>query len=267
MRIAFSSILGLILGLGLLGYAIFGGEAAVYWGFVQPAGLGIVLGGTVAATMVSYEGRYVWKAFGTLAAVVIPTSVSQKSLFGTVETVIGWGRVGAKDGIAALESEFAKVDTEKDAFLHHCIQLFLAGYDKENLRGKLDTFINSSYQRNMVRASILNTMANVAPAFGMLGTLIGLVSMLASLDGGDTSSLGSALSVALLTTLYGTLFAQLIFKPASRRAEQKEQIMRFKNQLTAEGFLLLISQANSVEIQDHLNSFLDPAIHFDSAKQ
>ena len=106
------------------------------------------------------------KAFGTLLAVVIPTSVSQKSLFGTVETVIAWGRVGAKDGIAALESEFAKVDTEKDAFLHHCIQLFLAGYDKENLRGKLDTFINSSYQRNMVRASILNTMANVAPAFG-----------------------------------------------------------------------------------------------------
>ncbi|MDA0629747.1 MAG: MotA/TolQ/ExbB proton channel family protein [Proteobacteria bacterium] len=267
MRIAFSSILGLILGLGLLGYAVFGGEPAVYWGFVQPAGLAIVLGGTLAATMVSYEGRYVWKAFGTLLQVVIPTSVSQKSLFGTVETVIGWGRVGAKDGIAALESEFAKVDTEKDAFLHHCIQLFLAGYDKENLKGKLDTFINSSYQRNMVRASILNTMANVAPAFGMLGTLIGLVLMLASLDGGDSSSLGSALSVALLTTLYGTLFAQLIFKPASRRAEQKEQIMRFKNQLTAEGFLLLISQANSVEIQDHLNSFLDPAIHFDSAKQ
>ncbi|MDA9677886.1 MotA/TolQ/ExbB proton channel family protein [bacterium] len=142
----------------------------------------------------------------------------------------------------------------------------MAGYDKENLRGKLETFISSSYQRNMVRASILNTMANVAPAFGMLGTLIGLVMMLASLDASDPSSLGTSLSVALLTTLYGTLFAQLLFKPASRRAEQKEQIARFKNQLTAEGFLLLISQANSVEIQDHLNSFLDPAIHFDSAK-
>ena len=242
MRIAFSSILGLILGLGLLGYAVFGGEQAVYWGFIQPSGLGIVLGGTLAATMVSYEGRYVWKAFGTLAAVVIPTSVSQKSLFGTVETVIGWGKVGAKEGIAALESEFAKVDTDKDAFLHHCVQLFLAGYDKENLRGKLDTFINSSYQRNMVRASILNTMANVAPAFGMLGTLIGLVRMLASLDGGDTSSLGSALSIALLTTLYGTLFAQLFFKPASRREEQNTQLMSFKNTLTAEGFLLLFSQ-------------------------
>jgi chemotaxis protein MotA len=99
---------------------------------------------------------------------------------------------------------------------------FLAGYDKENLRGKLDTFINSSYQRNMVRASILNTMANVAPAFGMLGTLIGLVLMLASLDGGDSSSLGSALSVALLTTLYGTLFAQLIFKALLLGAPSKK---------------------------------------------
>ena len=266
MRIAFSTIIGLVLGLGLLTYAVIGGEPTVYFQFFQPAGLGIVLGGTLAATMVSYEGRYVWKALGTLLQVVGATSINSKSLFGTVELVIGCGRDGAKEGSAALESECAKVDTEKDPFLHHCIQLFLAGYDKENLRGKLDTFISSSYQRNMVRASILNTMANVAPAFGMLGTLIGLVMMLASLDASDPSSLGTSLSVALLTTLYGTLFAQLLFKPASRRAEQKEQIARFKNQLTAEGFLLLISQANSVEIQDHLNSFLDPAIHFDSAK-
>ena len=143
MRIAFSTIIGLVLGLGLLTYAVIGGEPTVYFQFFQPAGLGIVLGGTLAATMVSYEGRYVWKALGTLLQVVGATSINSKSLFGTVELVIGWGRVGAKEGIAALESEFAKVDTEKDPFLHHCIQLFLAGYDKENLRGKLETFIRA----------------------------------------------------------------------------------------------------------------------------
>ena len=147
------------------------------------------------------------------------------------------------------------------------MQLFLAGYEKDNLKQKLNTFINKSYERNMVQASILNTMANISPGFGMIGTLVGLVAMLANLDPSDPSGLGKSLSVALLTTLYGTIFAQLIFKPASRKAEQKEQIQKFKNQLIADGFLLLLSRANSVEIQDHLNSYLDPAIHFDVAKK
>jgi chemotaxis protein MotA len=118
----------------------------------------------------------------------------------------------------------------------------------------------------MVKATILNTMANIAPGFGMIGTLVGLIIMLSELDGGD-SNLGQGLALALITTLYGVILAQLVFKPASRRAEQKEQIIRFKNQLTMDAFLLLLNRANSLEIQDHLNSYLDPAIHFDSAKK
>ena len=142
----------------------------------------------------------------------------------------------------------------------------LAGYDTDNMKGKLETFMSKTYERNMVRATILNTMANIAPGFGMIGTLVGLIIMLSELDGG-TGNLGEGLALALITTLYGVILAQLVFKPASRRAEQKQQIIRFKNQLTTDAFLLLMKRANSIEIQDHLNSFLDPAIHFDSAKK
>ena len=78
--------------------------------------------------------------------------------------------------------------------------------------------------------------------------------------------MGQGLALALITTLYGVILAQLVFKPASRRAEQKEQIIRFKNQLTTDAFCYYLI-ANSLEIQDHLNSYLDPAIHFDSAKK
>ena len=117
----------------------------------------------------------------------------------------------------------------------------------------------------MVRATILNTMANIAPGFGMIGTLVGLIVMLSELDGG-TGGLGKGLALALITTLYGVILAQLVFKPASRRAEQKEQILRFKHQLTIDAFLLLVNRANSFEIQDHLNSHLDPSIQFNSAK-
>ena len=268
MKISFSTIMGFVLGLGAFVFAVWevtGGFAGVVM-FANAAAAAVVLGGTVAATMISYEWRYVVKALRTQAQVFVPTSVNAKSLFGTVELVIGWGKIGARDGLLALESEFKKVDTDDDPFLAHCIQLFLAGYDKDNLRQKLNTFIAKSYERNMVQATILNTMANISPGFGMIGTLVGLVAMLATLDPSDPSGLGSSLSVALLTTLYGTMFAQLVFKPASRRAEQKEQIQKFKNQLIADGFLLLLTRANSVEIQDHLNSYLDPAIHFDIAQ-
>ena len=150
--------------------------------------------------------------------------------------------------------------------MHHCIQLTLAGYDSDNMRGKLETFMNKTYERNMVRATILNTMANIAPGFGMIGTLVGLIVMLSELDSG-AGNLGQGLALALMTTLYGVIVAQLVFKPASRRAEQKEQIIRFKDQLTADAFLLLLNRASSLEIQDHLNGYLDPAIHFDSAKK
>jgi len=143
--------------------------------------------------------------------------------------------------------------------------LVLAGYNDENLRGKLETFMNTTYERNMVRATILNTMAHIAPGLGMIGTLVGLIVMLSELDGG-TGGLGQGLALALITTLYGVILAQLVFKPASRRAEQKEQMLRFKHQLTIDAFLLLVNRANSFEIQDHLNSYLDPAIQFNSAK-
>ena len=76
------------------------------------------------------------------------------------------GKSGCERWPSGLESEFKKVDTKEDPFLAHCIQLFLAGYEKDNLRQKLNTFINKSYERNMVQATILNTMANISPGSG-----------------------------------------------------------------------------------------------------
>ena len=242
MKISLSTIFGFLLGFGAFIFAVWEvtGSVTQILLFSNAAAIAVVLGGTIASTMISYEGRYVRKALGTLCK-FRSYLCKRWILFGTVEQVIKWGKVGARDGLLALESEFKQIDTKEDPFLAHCIQLFLAGYEKDNLKQKLNTFINKSYERNMVQATILNTMANISPGFGMIGTLVGLVAMLANLDPSDPSGLGMSLSVALLTTLYGTMFAQLIFKPASRRAEQKEQIQKFKNQLIADGFLLLLS--------------------------
>ena len=109
-------------------------------------------------------------------------------------------------------------------------------------------------------------MASDAPAFGMIGTLVGLVVMLQSL-GDDLSKLGQGLAVALLTTLYGVVSARMIFLPAAAKLEQKEQIHHFRNLMIAEGLVLLSEKQSPRYMQDRLNRFLDPAIHFDIDKQ
>ena len=107
-------------------------------------------------------------------------------------------------------------------------------------------------------------IGGACPAFGMIGTLVGLVIMLGNLD--NPAALGPALSVALITTLYGVLFARLIFMPAASKIEQREQIVRFRNYLIVEGLVLLADQKSPRAIQDRMNSYLDPAIHFNIDK-
>lgn len=261
--ISISTLFGIILGFGLFAYAVVT-NTSQYYMFWSLSSLMLVLGGTLAATMISYEGRYVWRSLGTLTQVVVPTRVNPKVLNNEVEQIINWGKIAAKYGISKLEEEFAKTERDANSFLRHCIHLFLAGYKEEDLRGKLTTMMNTTFERNMVQATVLNTMANIAPGFGIIGTLVGLIIMLSELDGGK-SNLGMGLALALITTLYGVILAQLLFKPASRRAEQKEQILKFRNSLIIDAFMLLVARANSHQIQDHLNSFLDPEIHFSNA--
>ena len=143
--------------------------------------------------------------------------------------------------------------------------MVISGYTGEEIRGILDNTIETTYHRNCVLVVILKYMSNAAPAFGMIGTLVGLIIMLASM-GGDPASLGAGLAVALLTTLYGVIFARMIFTPIATKLQQREDIVRFRNYLVAEGLVLLADNKNPRFIQDRMNSYLDPAIHFDIDK-
>ena len=117
----------------------------------------------------------------------------------------------------------------------------------------------------MVQANILNSMANFCPAFGMIGTLVGLVIMFEKM-GSDISAIGIGMALALLTTLYGVLITQLILRPASEKVRQREEIFRFRNMLISEGISLIADGKDSLTIQDNLNSYLDPNIRFSAAE-
>ena len=117
--------------------------------------------------------------------------------------------------------------------------------------------------KKMQSVEVLDTMASFAPSFGMIGTLVGLVILLNNMA--DPAALGAGMSIALITTLYGVLFQNLIFKPAARKIEQKNGMYKFKDMLLVEGITMLPDKKHPIIIQNHLNSFLDPANHFDVA--
>jgi len=101
-----------------------------------------------------------------------------------------------------------------------------------------------------------------SPAFGMIGTLVGLIIMLQNLDG-DPAALGPAMALALITTLYGVLFARMIFLPAAAKTQQRAEIMRHRSYLLAEGLSLISDRKSPRYIQDRMNSYLDPSMHYD----
>ncbi|MBG91347.1 MAG: hypothetical protein CL521_05980 [Actinobacteria bacterium] len=247
------TLLGFIVGIILFGYAIFT-STENYLMFLSVSSLIMVLGGTFAAMMISFQPRYVLGSIWTLVVVIFPFQISPKSLTTEAKRFLEWSKKIQAGQLKAVEQEVAALD---DLFLSFATELLCAGYKGEEYRTLLDDFTESLYQRGMVKTKILKAMAAASPSFGMIGTLVGLVIMLDSM-GSDVSKIGAGLAVALLTTLYGVLFAQLLYKPVAEKNQQMEQIVRHRNLIFVEGFVALSEGKNIFSIQDRLNTMMDP---------
>ncbi len=224
----------------------------------------MVVGGTIAATFISYEPRYVILALKLIWRIAFAPKISRNVLKSEVGRIIKWAYTVQKNGFPALEGESRKA-TKGDKFLRFGVEMVVSGYKGEEVREILMNTVETTFSRNTIQANILKAMGATSPAFGMIGTLVGLIIMLDSM-GEDPTQLGKGLSVALLTTLYGVLFARLIYMPAASKILQREHIIRFRNLLVAEGLSLLAERRSPRYIQDKMNSYLDPAIHFNIDK-
>lgn len=232
--------------------------------FLSLSSLLMVVGGTLSATFISYEPRYVMLSLRLIWRILFSPKVGRNVLKSEVGRIIRWAYTVQKSGPPALEAE-AKKAVRGDKFLKFGVDMVISGYTGEEVREILTNAIESTFGRNTVQVDILRSMGGAAPAFGMIGTLVGLIIMLDNL-GGDPTELGGGLAVALLTTLYGVLFARIVFMPAATKIQQREEIVRFRNYLIAEGLSLLADKKNPRYIADRMNSFLDPAIHFNIDK-
>ncbi|MBN2865423.1 MAG: MotA/TolQ/ExbB proton channel family protein [Thiotrichales bacterium] len=262
MHISFSALIGFILGLGLFSLAVFF-NTDNYLMFFSLSSLAMVIGGTVASAMISFEGRNVLLSFKEIGATMVSAKVNPKVLYEDVGVLIDWSLIVRQKGLVALEQRVDMTNEDK-SFLTQSFVYLLSGYKGSKLRLLLAHSKESIYEQKMAQAKVLNTMAASAPAFGMVGTLVGLIIMLNSMDG-DPSKIGGGLAVALLTTLYGVLLAQLVLKPAARKVEQKQDLEAFRNQVLTEGIVLLADGASPSVIEDSMNAYLEPNHQFSRA--
>lgn len=251
MAISFSTLFGVIFGVGIVAWGVL--SATTNWQiFLSLPSLQIVLGGTLTSAFIGYRWRYIVNALYSILRVFVEQKITPATLVQDVGMVVEWGRQAQRTGLEAFEAIGGE---SKDEFIQYLCQLVSTGYTKEEVRQFGETTIEESYFRNLSIANILNSMGSTAPAFGMVGTLIGLIVMLSKMD--DPSQMGPGLSLALMTTLYGILIARFIFMPCSTKIRQILAIQRFREYLLMEGFLLIMDKRSAFYIQDRLNAFLD----------
>lgn len=259
MSMSFSTIFSLLIAFGMFIGAIVW-ETDHYIIFFSLSSFVMVVGGTLAAGFVSYEPRYVILSLKLIGRILFTPKVGRDILKAEVGRMIRWAYIVQKGGPPALEAEASKA-VKGDKFLKFGIEMVVSGYSGDEVRDIMTNLIETTFGRNTVQVNILRFLASTSPAFGMIGTLIGLVIMLDKM-GEDPTKLGPGLAIALITTLYGVLFARLIYIPAANKIMQREQIVRFRNYLVAEGLILMADRKSPRYIQDKMNSYLDPSIHF-----
>ncbi|MHC4182157.1 MAG: motility protein A [Planctomycetota bacterium] len=243
---------GMLIGLVLLIVAIMiGGGASGIGAFINIPSMMIVIGGTIAATLVRYP---LGRVFGLMGIVMKTVFFKLSTPQIEVQRMVQYAKVARKEGLLALENKLADV---KDTFLAKAIQLLVDGTDADNLRTILDREIDNLRQRHTIGKGILESMGTVAPAFGMMGTLIGLVLMLRELD--DPSKIGIGMATALITTFYGVLLANLVCLPMGGKLELRSKEEILLKELMVEGIVAIQSGDNPNIVEEKLKIYLSPS--------
>ncbi len=225
--------------------------------FFSIEGLVIVVGGVIAVAFMSFEADDVSKALSVIAAMFRKSGVAPaENLHRDMMEIVAWAYVVKEKGVHRLESSLAKGGID-DPFVKYGLNMVVSGYSAEDVRAMMETAADATHDRDSHPVDVLQTMTSHAPAFGMIGTLVGMVAMLCSLNE-NVSSIGSSLSVAFLSTLYGVVTARILYMPAAAKLRRVVEQRRFRNQLITEGMVMLVSDRSPSYVKDRLNSFLRP---------
>ncbi len=238
-----SSSIGLLAGFVLILGAIFTGTA--WTKFLDPASMLVVLGGTTAAVTVT-------RSFSELRTFVTQIqgifTFDRPDLQRHVDQLTNFGRIARREGVLALDRRLNEVD---DDLLRFGLELTVDGMEEDEIREMINQRMAERRQRRQLTPKVLTIAGTYSPAFGMVGTLIGLIQMLQNLE--DPSKIGAGMATALVTTFYGAVLANLVFLPLSNRAKAQNQLQAKVEYIVREGTLAIARGESPRMIEQRLN--------------
>jgi chemotaxis protein MotA len=245
-----ATIIGIAAGVILILSAILqGGNFGM---FVNIPSIMIVVGGTIAATLINFPLQDVLGVIKTVKNAFMHKAVPPTKI---IQTVVAFATTARRDGILALESQASEAG---DEFLERSVQLAVDGTAPELIKDILTTELAFLEERHSLGQGVFTSMGTFAPAFGMIGTLIGLINMLATLE--DPSTIGAGMAVALITTFYGAFMANLIFLPIAGKLKVRTRRELLTKEVIIEGILSIQSGDNPRVVEQKLKAFIAPTL-------
>ncbi|MCW3488739.1 motility protein A [Dethiobacter alkaliphilus] len=256
-RMDFLTILGIGLGLSLVVGAIaLGGSVAMFWSLNS---IMITVGGSFAALLVNFQLPQITMVYGVTKNAFQQEVQDIGELIGVF---VDLGQKARREGLLALEDDLNDLE---DPFLGNGLQMVIDGLEPELIRDIMDTEITATVARHRMGQDLFKTWGALAPAFGMIGTLIGLIQMLANLD--DPSAIGPGMAVALLTTFYGALLANLLFNPLAGKLAIRSDAEIAQKEAVVEGVLAIQAGTNPRILQEKMKAFASPTQREEMARQ
>ncbi|RHO32049.1 motility protein A [Roseburia sp. AM16-25] len=247
-----ASLVGLILGAVMVVFGILSSGGNIVEDFMDLPSVIITIGGSLAGTLASHKLADFIGGLKSIGLAMKEPSVGDASE--VISNIINLSNISRKEGLLALEEATHDMD---DEFLKKGINLVVDGTDPDLVRGILETDLINLEARHKKVIGFWEKWAELGPAWGMIGTLIGLVNMLKNLT--DSSSIGPNMAVALLTTLYGSLIANWLAGPTAAKLKVNNDMEIMMREITVEGLLSIQAGENPRVIEEKLKSFLAPS--------
>lgn len=244
----FATIIGILSGFGLVFIAMASGGGLAW--FIDGPSAMIVLGGTFGAVLINYP---ISDVLGVLQVAKNAFRGKKQKTGAVINQMVEMSKISRREGIMSLQKMSQQT---RDPFLIKAINLVVDGVEPSQVSNILETELDFIGERHRLGAEIFTTMGNFAPAMGLVGTLIGLVQMLRQMN--EPGSIGPAMAVALITTFYGVILANLVFLPIAGKLKTKSSQELLLKQLIINGILAIQSGDNPRVLEQKLHSYIAP---------
>ncbi len=247
-----ATLIGLLLGFGLVGFSVFSSAGPYAVVFMNVPSFMIVIGGAIASVMIASPLARFLKTGKFFSKALMHKEQSAQKL---INDMVSYAEVARRDGILSLEGVIKDAD---DPFIVQGIQMAVDGTDPELIEAIMNNELEAIAERHSHGKSVFDLMGKYAPAYGMIGTLIGLVVMLMNMD--DPSAIGPAMAVALITTLYGSMFANMFALPIADKLGTRDEEELMLKTIIIKGVMSIQSGDNPRIVEQKLKTFLPPSM-------